>query len=182
MNCIKRSPPCGLKASTLEAPESGTFDPLFTGPALREPIFYGGDAAYNFQYSEFAAKKYARDRDWLIANKGFDIDTALTVAAALYDIQTEKQIAIVEELKAKPPQEWTVLPAFSFLLDELAHRSGVDSTVVEQFIDAFCTLPGQNAHFSSLQEYNTTNAAPILSTGDGAFILFDHLQSFGSLV
>jgi hypothetical protein len=165
----------------LEAVKSGTVDPLSTGPALREPIFYGGDAAYNFQYREFAAKKYARDREWLVVNKGFDIDTALIIASALHEIQTEKLIGILADLKAKPLEEWTVLPVFSFSLEELSHRSGVDGTTVERFVAAFCTWPGGNGHFNSLQDYNLTNAAPILSAEHNEFILFEHYRLMEAL-
>lgn len=165
----------------LEALKNETVDPFSTGPALREPIFYGGDAAYNFQYREFAAKKYAHDRDWLAVNKGFDIGTALTIASALQTIQTEKQIGILEDLKTSPPKEWTMLPAFCFSLDELSRRSGVDRPAVEHFAAAFSTRPGGNADFNSLQEYNATNAAPILSTENGLFILFEHYSLMEAL-
>ena len=165
----------------IEAVKNRTVDPLSTGPALREPIFYGGDAAYNFQYREFTAKKYARDRKWLVVNKGFDTDTALIIANALHEIQTEKLIRILEDLKAKPREEWTVLPAFSFSLEELSCRSAVDGATVERFAAAFCTRPGGNADFNSLQEYNVTNAAPILSTDDDEFILFEHYSLMEAL-
>ena len=64
-------------------PWKAAFDPqkaaehgarLFTsGDALREPIFYGGESAYSFQYRDFSPLKYAADDDWLRANKGFTI-------------------------------------------------------------------------------------------------------------
>jgi hypothetical protein len=69
-------------------------DPFSTGVALREPIFYGGESAYNFQYREFTEKKYANDQDWLLAHKGFDISTALAVADALYKLSVEQQTSI----------------------------------------------------------------------------------------
>jgi hypothetical protein len=163
-----------------QALRSGTFDPFSTGPALREPIFYGGDAAYNFQYREFAAKKYARDREWLLRNKGFDIPTAIMIAGALQQIQTEKQVAISGNLNAKPLQEWTVLPAFCFSIQELSGRAGVDGPTVERFIAAFCTRPGENSRFNSLQEYNVTNAAPILSCKH-EFMLFQHYSLMEAL-
>jgi hypothetical protein len=50
----------GIDAETLK--DRGTAV-LSAGPALREPIFYGGDSAYSFQYREFSEKKYASDRD-----------------------------------------------------------------------------------------------------------------------
>lgn len=48
---------------------------------LREPIFYAGESAFNFQYRDFAVDKYRADNPWLEANRGFSIEEA----AALVD-------------------------------------------------------------------------------------------------
>lgn len=155
--------------------KTGGSDPFSAGSALREPIFYGGDAAYSFQYREFAEKKFASDHNWLLANKGFDISTAVAIANALRDVLVEKLTAVPKVLKNKPWWEWTVLPAFSFTLGELAQRSRTDPQVVRRVIGAFCLEPdGGNAQFTSLQEYNAANATPILSLGESKFILFQH--------
>ena len=98
------------------------FGPLSAGPALREPIFYGGKSAYSFQYRDFTERKYASDRDWLLAHQGFDISTALIIANTLHGLLVEKAIAVPKTLKTKPPREWTILPAFRFSLTELAQR------------------------------------------------------------
>jgi hypothetical protein len=66
-------------------------DLFSTGAPLREPIFYGGNSAYDFQYPEFTEKKYANDRDWLLTHKGFDISTALSVADAVHKLSVEQQ-------------------------------------------------------------------------------------------
>lgn len=33
------------------------FNPFTNGAALREPIFYGGESAYSFQYRDFSPAK-----------------------------------------------------------------------------------------------------------------------------
>ena len=33
-------------------------DPFHSAPAMREPIFYGGELAYGFQYRDLASLKY----------------------------------------------------------------------------------------------------------------------------
>jgi hypothetical protein len=158
------------------------FDPFSSGPALREPIFYGGESAYGFQYREFTEKKYGSDRHWLIAHKGFDISTALIVADALRGLSVEKQIALPKIFKTKPSHEWTVLPAFSFSLRELAERSGIEPGLVRRVIEAFCQKPDdRNVQFTGLQEYNATNAAPVLSLGGDEFILFQHYSLMEAL-
>ena len=66
-------------------------DPFENAAAMREPIFYGGESAYNFQYLYLARPKYREDDDWLEANKGFRIEEACQVAEALGKLQSERQ-------------------------------------------------------------------------------------------
>lgn len=42
---------------------------------LMEPMFYAGEGVYDFQYMEYIDAKYKYDREWLLKNKNFDIDT-----------------------------------------------------------------------------------------------------------
>jgi hypothetical protein len=151
------------------------FDPFGTGAGLREPIFYGGDSAYSFQYREFSERKYERDAEWLLAHKGFDIPTALRIADTLRDIFIDKQKALPETLLGRPLEHWTVLSAFCFSLAELTRRSSIEPAVVQRVIDAFAVGPDErNAQFTALQEYNVANSNPILPLGDGNFILFEY--------
>lgn len=46
---------------------------LQTGEVAVEAIFYGGSGAYDFQYLEFAEKRYQKDVAWIQANKNLDI-------------------------------------------------------------------------------------------------------------
>jgi hypothetical protein len=46
-------------------------NPFKSGLVLREPIFYGGESAYHFQYRDFSSIKYCKDNAWFIQNKGY---------------------------------------------------------------------------------------------------------------
>src|SRR3546814_16541327 len=65
--------------------ERGESLPPMNGEAMREPIFYGGEAALSFQYLDFALLKYREDNDWLVAHRGFRIEEPATVARSLHD-------------------------------------------------------------------------------------------------
>jgi hypothetical protein len=117
-----------------------------------------------------------------LTHKGFDISTALIVANALRGVSIEKQTALPKIFKTKPPREWTALPAFSFSLSELAEHSGIEPELVRRVIEAFCQKrDDRNAQFTRLQEYNATNAAPILPLGGDEFILFQHYSLMEAL-
>lgn len=150
-------------------------DPFTQGASLREPIFYGGESAYLFQYREFSELKYRADGDWLERTKGFRIEGAKAVATAVGSIINERQLATINDLKAKSVAEWSLLPGFVFDSVEVAERSGIDQATVDRVLIAFA-LPtdDRNVTFTALNEFNATNATPLLRTDDGKFVLLQH--------
>jgi hypothetical protein len=46
-------------------------DPFETAEAMREPIFYGPESAYSFQYRDLAPMKYEHDETWTRSKQGF---------------------------------------------------------------------------------------------------------------
>ena len=149
------------------------FNPFTSGLALREPIFYGGESAYSFQYRDLSPKKYANDDEWLEANKGFSIQTARDVVYAVEKFQNNKLYVTLEKLKGTPPEEWTLLPGFNFTGQEIADYSDIDVSVVESVLAAFTMPAGENNnHFCTLNDFNAANASPLLRAGENSFILF----------
>lgn len=116
------------------------FNPFNNGEKLREPIFYGGESAYVFQYRDFALRKYLNDDEWLLANKGFSITDARHVVHIISRLQDKKVMAVVRSLRDKSPEEWTVLPGFDFSVQEVADECRLDMQVVRKVLDAF-SLP-----------------------------------------
>ena len=150
-------------------------DPFSQGEVLREPIFYGGDSAYSFQYRDLAPRKYREDRDWLITNKGFSIEAARDVGHALQRMQSQKLKSTLESLRSMSPERWTMLPAFSFTARELAERARMDFALIERILSAFTLAPGTlNDQFRSLSDFNVTSAYPLLRGDDQQLILFQH--------
>jgi hypothetical protein len=52
----------GWNPSAGEIPQT---DAWGSAAAMREPIFYGGESVYSFQYRDFARPKYREDDGWL---------------------------------------------------------------------------------------------------------------------
>jgi hypothetical protein len=150
-------------------------DPFGSAAAMREPIFYAGESAYPFQYRDFARNKFVRDDDWLEANKGFRIGEACQMAEALGRLQMQRQLKHFRSMKSQPPEQWTMLPGFMFTAQDVAHACGATAARVERFLEAFSYQPHErNGSFTSLNEYNATNSAPILKTEQGNYILLQH--------
>ncbi len=142
------------------------------GAALREPIFYGGESAYIFQYRDFSLEKYADDNVWLLANKGFEIADAHAVVLALARLQDEKSTDLWRA--AGRATDWfavDLLPAFRFDQAELARRSTVLPERVQAVL-AVLTLGDSNAGFTSLASFNGVYAQPLLPATDAGVLQF----------
>lgn len=142
------------------------------GVALREPIFYGGESAYIFQYRDFSLLKYSADNAWLLANKGFETTDAHAVIQALARLQDEKATRL---LKASGTvADWLgvdLLGSYTFSEAEIARRSLIPLARMQAVLAAF-TLEHGNATFTSLAEFNAVNAHPLLSAENGSIVQF----------
>jgi hypothetical protein len=66
----------------------------FTGAAvLCEPIFYGAESAYPSQYRDLSVLKYGLDDAWLMTNKGFSVEEAKKVVAAICDFLNDNLLS-----------------------------------------------------------------------------------------
>lgn len=71
-------------AAMFEAMKAGTKPPdPWHGPGMREPIFYGTESAYAFQYRDLAPEKYGADDDWILRAKGFTAGQARAIAKTM---------------------------------------------------------------------------------------------------
>lgn len=155
---------------TKEAVESD-LNPFERGEVLREPIFYGGEAAYIFQYLELATRKYAADSRWLQANRGFTIDHATRVAKAVDGVHSDRFDTFREHLQRQHPDEWTMLPLFACTADEVAVKANLATEIVERVLGAF-ELPSKerNEGFKALHDFNVITAMPLLRMPSGEFL------------
>lgn len=146
---------------------------------LREPIFYGAESAYSFQYRDFCPQRYQKDSEWLKTNKGFTMDEAVTVVNAISTLQNEKLLTTLIKLQEKHPDHWTMLPAFSFTLKELEAKIPFPLETIKAIISGF-SIPQTpcNEKFRELWDFNLTNACPIIPIEEDKFIL---LQSYSLL-
>lgn len=153
------------------------FNPFTSGAALREPIFYGGESAYSFQYRDFSPAKYANDDPWLAANKGFSIHDARNVVFAVSRLQDEKAISTVRAMRGTAPETWTFLPGHTFSVEEVADYGHIDAEIVDKVLSAFAVPPdARNRQFKALHDFNIANACPLIRTPDGNYLLF-HIYS-----
>lgn len=147
---------------------------------MREAIFYGGDGAFKHQYRDLARRRYINDNDWLIANKGFNIDQAAVVISAIDKVQLQKVNRAISESRSWPlPYH---LPVFMFNLEDVCDQCGLEKEIVEAVISAFATLPkvGMDC-FKTVDDFNHRNAFPIMIAGENTYISFQSYALWESL-
>ena len=164
------------KLSTIFAPKrigDESFNPFKNGSALRESIFYGGEAAYSFQYRDLSKIKYKKDNDWFLINKGFSISQGIEVITAIQGIQSDKINDVFQGLIDEDPNEWTIFPAYVFDVEEVATVTGIDAGIVQSVIDSFVSPVGMDS-FNALDDFNPTNAYPIIGLEGDQYLLFQN--------
>lgn len=167
-----------LENITSEQPD----DPFSLGSVLREPIFYGGESAYDFQYLEFSKQKYANDNDWLRSNKGFSIDDAASVISGIVKIHQRNMLNHFDSLKSMHPDDWTFLPAYMFSVEDVAEEVSFDLEIIQHVLQAFCfTRQSSNDQFHSISDYNATNSVPLIQLDEGRYLLFQFYSLAESL-
>ena len=157
--------------SSAEINAAPDFDPFTSGEVLREPIFYGPESAYEFQYRDLALRKYRKDAAWLLDNKGIDLVVARDISRGIAELLNERLLETLTGLGAKPTASWTVLPGFTFLCDELATRIGRSLESVKATAEAFSIPQDENnTTFTSLHAFNAAYAYPLIQKKPDEFI------------
>ena len=159
----------GAAAAAIERGEE--FNPFDAGPAMREPMFYAAESAYDFQYLDLAAQRYAADAPWLQAHRGFTIADACRVADGANQLHQGRFDALREQMRNSPPEVWSMVPGFSFSAAEVAAQTAMDPALVQRILDAF-TMPAEatNAGFASVHDFNVVTATPLLRHPNGEYV------------
>ena len=128
-----------------------------SGLGMVEPIFYGGEGAYDFQYLEMASKTYAADEQWIQNHTGDNLDTFIEIFKVHYTISLGTPEGVYPGLA---PEEvcTAVFSKMSFRLEDI---STVSRHSLENFITTFSFIPGEaNQEFRGIGDHNTTHSRP----------------------
>lgn len=157
------------------------YNPFKEGKFLREPIFYGGESAYHFQYKDLSKIKYTNDEEWIIKNKGYSLSQLIDVIDAIGKLQLKKINNILFEIALKHSNEWTVLDAFIFTVDEIKEEltENIDKEIIEKVIESF--VAEEEYSFKEIDDFNPKNAFPIIKINESRFLLFQHYTLLESL-
>jgi len=150
------------------------------GMSMREPIFYGTESAYSFQYRDLLPDKYGADDAWLVVNMGFSINHAQLTARTMCKLMDENVHAAFAKAKEQGVNPEPLITAFEFSAQEVADVSGLDLSIVEAVFKAL-TLTNDNRQFQSIGDFNAVAATPLLPTSRGSVLLFQHYAIYEAL-
>lgn len=148
-------------------------NPGVTGAVMREPMFYSGEAAYHFQYRDFAVWRYNADRDWLKSTRGFKPEDVPVLYTAISDMQTREIVRLREVTTPETAHELTLLSAFRFTASQIAAHCGTPVEQLRGAIEAF-SLKGHpiQEKYRKIGAWNQVSSYPIIPLDDGSFLLF----------
>ena len=115
--------------------------------ALSVAIHYDGNSAYDFEYADFAIKRYDGIKSWLMESKNIDIHDCIRIAKEIKSILLQKSYLVhfFSEVESRllcghKPSENEInqlrLLQFSELYDEEIYSD--DETIKQQAIRRFC--------------------------------------------
>lgn len=140
-----------------------------SGESMTEPIFYGGSGAYDFQYLEFAKKRYVNDFDWLEKNKNLSIESATKIIKYLKKQSEEKKRTTKKPVTLEEFYN-SSLNIFSLTKDDLLKQ--FTQKEIDSFLSNFSIVPGQcNKHLQIPGQYNEVISHPIIVLGDGRYFI-----------
>lgn len=147
-------------------------DACAAGATFREPIFYGGESAYSFQYLDLAVRKYEADESWLQGERGFSIAEARKIATAIENTFPERFATLRDILSNTSLDQWTMLPCFAINAIDIAKKAGLSVEKTERVLSAFTLDPTQrNETFAALSDFNVMAATPLIRMPTGEFLL-----------
>lgn len=141
-----------------------------SGTMMTEPIFYGGSGAYDFQYLEFAARKYAADSHWIRGQMGIDIPDMAQICRELKSLHERKYNSQPLIKRREFSKLCTAaLSIFSFVAADLRKFR---TDVVEAFLKTFSLIPGKaNSNLQLPGQFNELQSHPIVQLPDNSYFL-----------
>lgn len=139
-----------------------------SGRGMVEPIFYGGEGAYDFQYLEMAERRYRDDKNWLAHHLGTSFDSVLEIARQLTKLSTARLSSMCFEGSYEDFFSHC-LEIFSFSPHDI---TGVADEAIDSFFQAFSLLPGEvNEDLKGVGDFNKACSHPVIRLEHNRFFL-----------
>lgn len=156
-------------------------NPMASGAAMREAIFYGGESAYAFQYRDFAPARYAADNEWIVVHKGFSMAEAAAVARAVSRAIDARASHALSHSRGDLAQVNEALDLFTFSAVELGVAARLPTETCERVLAAFA-YPNEerNTQFTKVDARNMAAILPVIRR-DERYVVFNVVDLYEAL-
>ena len=138
------------------------------GPGMVEPIFYGGEGAYDFQFLEIASRRYAADDQWIESHTGASLDTYIEISREISEL-TRNRLQSIEPGLA--PSDYC-MAVFSSMCFQLSDFAKANQQSLKSFFTTFSFTPGEtNLEFRGIGDYNAVHSRPVMPLGNGKYCI-----------
>ena len=150
-------------------------NPFMNGDSLREAIFYAGETAFRHQYLIFSAERYKPDNNWIFENKGFIIEHAVQIVAAIQCITLAKTNIMLRQQEYPEIKSLikNTIDCFVFTPEEIMEITEYNKEIIENFLSEFSISENEcNSAFNEIGAFNLFNAKPIIKKDNVGYISF----------
>ncbi len=144
-------------------------DWIKSGKGIVEPVFYGEEGAYDFQFLKMAAWRYKLDNQWIKSNIGMDVDTLTDIAGKIKRL-TEYRANDVTRTSDFRDSCFRLISVFLIKPDGVP---GANREEIEVFLETFSVEPrdGVNQNLNTIGEYNTADSHPIIKINNELYFI-----------
>ncbi len=144
-------------------------DWIKSGKGIVEPVFYGEEGAYDFQFLKMAAWRYRFDNQWIKSKIGIDVNSMTDIAGKIKQF-TEHRINDVTR-----PSDFreSCLRLLSVFLIKPNNVPGANREEIEVFLETFSVEPGDgvNQNLDTIGKYNTADSHPIIKISNDLYFI-----------
>ena len=144
-------------------------DWIKSGKGIVEPVFYGEEGAFDFQFLKMAARRYRFDNEWIKSNIGIDVDTLTDIAGKIKQL-TEDRINDITRTSDFRESCFRLLSIFLIKPDDVA---GANREEIDVFLETFSVelRDEVNQNLDTIGEYNTVDSHPIIKISNDLYFI-----------
>ena len=144
-------------------------DWIKSGKGIVEPVFYGEEGAFDFQFLKMAVWRYRCDNQWIKSKIGIDVDTLTDIAGKIKQLTEYRLNDVTKPLDFRK----SCYRLFSFFLIKPDDVPGAIRKEVEVFLETFSVEPGDgvNQSLDTIGEYNTVDSHPVIKISKDLYFI-----------
>jgi hypothetical protein len=151
--------------SNVESLKEVTHKAMDSPVMVQEAIFYGGEGAYDLQYTSFIAEKYKKDREWILKNKGIDVNKLQTFYITLKQLLIKKDKEYRDDIiKNDGYSEFDITYTFVLDIDDIVAIDSDYRRIINLF--SFDINKHREITINGIEDFNPLVECPLIKLNE----------------